>query len=93
MKRLVIFASGSGTNAENIVNYFRKNNQAETVLILSNKQDAKVLDRATKLEIPSVYFTSESDIYNNVKSYNCFLTASLILFILAGFYGDFMKKF
>lgn len=78
MKRLVIFASGSGTNAENIVNYFRKNNQAETVLILSNKQDAKVLDRATKLEIPSVYFTRTIFI-TTIKSYNCFLTPSLIL--------------
>ena len=91
MKRLVIFASGSGTNAENIVNYFRKNNQAETVLILSNKQDAKVLDRATKLESPSVYFT-RTDLYNNDKVLQLLLDAKPDLIILAGFLWRFPEE-
>ena len=36
MKKIVIFASGSGSNAERIATYFRENNQAEVSLILSN---------------------------------------------------------
>ena len=47
MKRIVIFASGSGTNAENIIKYFKNNALANVVSVLSNKSDAKVLDKAS----------------------------------------------
>ena len=57
MKRMVVFASGSGTNAENIIKYFQKTNLAEVTLVLSNKSDAKVLYRAEKLSVPSESFT------------------------------------
>ena len=51
MKRIVILASGSGTNAENIVKYFAGSNDVEIVSILSNKKDAYVLTRAANLGI------------------------------------------
>lgn len=58
-KRIVIFASGSGTNAENIIKYFQRTQFAEVVLVLSNKNDAKVLERAENLQVSSNSFTKE----------------------------------
>jgi phosphoribosylglycinamide formyltransferase-1 len=57
MKRIVILASGSGTNAENIVKYFAGSNDVEIVSILSNKKDAYVLTRAANLGISHASFT------------------------------------
>ncbi len=53
---LAIFASGSGTNAENIARYFGPDRFIHVVLILSNKPDAYVLTRAESLGIPTVVF-------------------------------------
>jgi len=53
----VLFASGNGSNAEEIIRYFKKNNQGTVVAIFSNKPDAKVLDRAKNHNIPSVVFS------------------------------------
>lgn len=58
-KRIVIFASGNGTNAENIIKYFQSTDFAEVVLVLSNKKDAKVLDRARNLDVTGISFTKE----------------------------------
>lgn len=58
-KRIVIFASGSGTNAENIIRYFKDSDFAEVVLVLSNKKGAKVLDRAKILNVEAFSFTKE----------------------------------
>ncbi len=52
-KRIVIFASGSGTNTQNLIQYFQQGKFAEVVLVLSNKKDAKVLDRAKTLKYQS----------------------------------------
>ena len=52
MKRIAIFASGSGTNAENIIKYFKNNNLILLITaVLSNKKDAKVLDKAKRLKV------------------------------------------
>lgn len=58
-KRIVIFASGSGTNTENIIKYFQRTQFAEVVLVLSNKNDAKVLERAEKLNVKAASFNKE----------------------------------
>lgn len=52
MKRIAIFASGSGSNAENIVNYFSDNEKIDVVFILTNNPHAKVIERAKKLDVP-----------------------------------------
>ncbi|UAB82025.1 phosphoribosylglycinamide formyltransferase [Marixanthomonas sp. SCSIO 43207] len=58
-KRIVIFASGSGTNTENIIKHFKQSTIAEVVLVLSNKKDAAVLQKAKKHNIKSLYFDRE----------------------------------
>ena len=83
MTKLAILASGSGSNAENIANYFANNNNVEISLIVSNKKDAFVLERAKKLNIPSAVFTNkqmkeETDLLETLKKEADFI-------ILAGF--------
>jgi phosphoribosylglycinamide formyltransferase-1 len=50
---IAILASGSGSNAENIIHYFEKNNSVKISLVISNKKNAYVLERARRLNIPS----------------------------------------
>lgn len=57
--RIAIFASGSGTNAEQIMLRFQQHTQTEVALILSNKVDAFVLERAKKFGVPSKVFNRE----------------------------------
>jgi len=66
MKRIVILASGSGTNAENIIKYFKNNKLISVVQVLSNKKDAKVLERAKRLNISSINF-NKSDFFTSDK--------------------------
>lgn len=54
---LAIFASGSGTNCENIIHYFQSSERVNVALVVSNKADAPVLDRAQKLEVPVAVVT------------------------------------
>lgn len=56
MTNIAIFASGSGSNAENIADYFKGNANFRVALILSNKLDAYVHERAKSLCIPSFTF-------------------------------------
>ena len=50
--RIVVLASGSGTNAEVIFNYFRNHPLIEVVLLVCNNPEAQVLERAQKFGIP-----------------------------------------
>jgi len=56
MKRIVIFASGSGTNAENLIRFFQNNDNVEVIQVLTNNPYAKVLDRAMRLSISALSF-------------------------------------
>ncbi len=59
MIKIAIFASGSGSNAENIIRYFLNDKNVKITYILSNKRDAFVLERAKKLGINSQVFTNK----------------------------------
>jgi len=56
MRNLAIFASGSGTNAENLISYFSVHPEFRVAVVLCNKPDAFVLQRAERLGVPSVVF-------------------------------------
>lgn len=83
MHSLIIFASGKGSNAAAIIDYFKKTGGARVSLIVSNKPDAGVLDIAKREEIPFLivdrHTINETLILEQLVSYE----PSLI--ILAGF--------
>ena len=58
--RLAILASGSGSNAENIIRFFSSEKRVEIGLIISNKSDALVHQRAKRFGIPSFTFSRET---------------------------------
>ncbi|WP_299776688.1 phosphoribosylglycinamide formyltransferase [uncultured Formosa sp.] len=91
MKRIVIFASGSGSNAENLIKYFKTKTNASVTLVLTNNPQAKVLDRCKKLEVSAlsfnkVAFTKTDNVLNLLKS------AKPDLIILAGFLWKFPEQ-
>lgn len=56
MKKILLFASGTGSNVENIIQYFKKNNAVTIVGIFSNNPEAKVLEKAKNHNINSLVF-------------------------------------
>lgn len=87
-KRIIIFASGSGTNAENIIRYFNKTNVAKVVLVLSNKKEAPVLERAKNLGVEVVHFT-KNDLFVSGQILKTIRKAKPDLIVLAGFLWKF----
>ena len=88
MKRVVIFASGSGSNAENLIKFFQNSDNASVIQVLTNNPRAKVLDRCKKLKVSAlsfnkIAFTETDDVLNILKS------ANPELIILAGFLWKF----
>jgi phosphoribosylglycinamide formyltransferase-1 len=84
MKKIAIFASGSGTNAESIIKYFSDNKNINVELILSNKPDAFVLERAKKYQIPYTIFTKK-ELYESENVKNLLVDKQIDLIVLAGF--------
>ena len=83
MRRIVILASGSGTNAENIIKYFNFNDLITVVQVLSNKKDAKVHERSKRLGVRSISFNRD-DFYKSDNVLNM-LKENADYVILAGF--------
>jgi phosphoribosylglycinamide formyltransferase-1 len=84
MIRIAIFASGSGSNAENIANYFKNNSNVDVSLILTNNPNAYVLERAKNLGIKSLVFTKDD--FSKTDNILQFLIKNDInLIVLAGF--------
>ncbi|MCM5662547.1 phosphoribosylglycinamide formyltransferase [Galbibacter mesophilus] len=83
MKNIVIFASGSGTNAENIIKHFEKSSLAEVTLVLSNKRDAMVLNRANNYGKSAISFNKIA--FNNGHILQILQTLKPDLIVLAGF--------
>ena len=84
MSKIAIFASGSGSNAENIVNYFKPTHSTSDFLFLTNKADAKINERAKRLGVSIVVF-SKSEFYDDdivlakLRDFSCDIV------VLAGF--------
>ncbi len=83
MKKIVIFASGSGSNAENIITYFSGNKEVTFPCIFCNKEDAYVRVRAEKLGVPFRYFTKEE--WKNGEVTRLVEEINPDLIVLAGF--------
>jgi len=83
MKRIAIFASGSGSNAENIINYFNKTQTATVSKVYCNNKDAGIFDRCKRLKVDCALFSRE-DFFKTEKILSQ-LKESADVIILAGF--------
>ena len=83
-QKIAIFASGSGTNAENIAEYFSGSPEKAVTLILSNNKNAGVFGRAERLNIPSVLF-SKDEFYQSQNVLDILKQEKIDLIVLAGF--------
>ncbi|MFH1321035.1 MAG: phosphoribosylglycinamide formyltransferase [Bacteroidota bacterium] len=83
-KNIAIFASGSGTNTENIINYFKNNDRVNIALIISNKKDALVIKRAEKHKIPT-FILNREEFYETQNLLTPLNNYKIDLIVLAGF--------
>jgi phosphoribosylglycinamide formyltransferase 1 len=84
MRNIAIFASGSGTNAENIIKFFSTSKMARVSLVLSNKREAYVLKRAAALNVRSVFF-DRKELYEKDKVLRYLSMYKIDFIVLAGF--------
>ena len=84
MKKIAIFASGSGSNAENIIQYFDQKPQFCVKSVFCNVPDAYVLERAKKYRIPSFVFNRE-EFRNPDKVFRQLQEQEIDFIVLAGF--------
>ncbi|WP_295773303.1 phosphoribosylglycinamide formyltransferase [uncultured Mucilaginibacter sp.] len=82
--RIAIFASGSGSNAQKLMEYFKNHNDGEVVLVLTNNPDAYVLQRADNFEIPTHVFTRE-EFFKTDEVVKLLKNVQADLIVLAGF--------
>jgi len=84
MKNIAIFASGSGTNAENLTRFFRTSPFGRVRILLTNRADAGVIGRAESLEVESFVFTREQ-FCNSDEVLDVLIERDIDFIVLAGF--------
>lgn len=84
MQRIAIFASGSGTNAQRIIEHFQAHPTIRVTLLLCNNPGAYVLERAKTLKIPAVMF-SRDDLYQSSHLLDILSVQGIDFLVLAGF--------
>lgn len=84
MTNIAIFVSGSGTNCENIIRYFKGNTENRVALVISNKADAYALVRAEKMGVPSVV-VSKAELNDEAYMTTLLGNYSIGFLVLAGF--------
>jgi len=83
-KKIAIFASGSGSNAQNIIEYFSEKKTVIVDSLWSNKSDAFALERARKFKVETFIFNREEFENSNVI-FNKLKERDVDLIVLAGF--------
>lgn len=83
MKQLAIFASGSGSNAENLVRYFEEHKTIRISIVVSDRKQAFVFERMKNLGIPS-YYMSRDD-FDNGSVLKLLREKQIDFIVLAGF--------
>ena len=91
MKQIVIFASGSGSNTQQITEFFLSSNVARVMMIYSNREDAFVLQRAGRMNIPTMVF-NRSVFYETDIVLNQLNLLQPDLLVLAGFLWKIPEK-
>ena len=83
MKRIIVFASGSGTNAENIIKFFNHSKTARVTKVLCNNEHAKVFERCKNLNIDCLHFNKTA--FNTTNFVLDLLKKEADFIVLAGF--------
>ncbi|MFW0716945.1 phosphoribosylglycinamide formyltransferase [Pedobacter sp. N23S346] len=83
-KRIAIFASGSGSNAQKLMEHFKRSNDIEISLVLTNNADAYVLQRADNFEIPTHIF-DKHEFYKTEEVIDLLKNLDIDFIVLAGF--------
>ncbi len=81
---IAIFVSGSGSNCENIIQYFQNNKQANIALVVSNRSDAYALVRAQRLNVPTKVLP-KADFNNQEMVMKLMADYRIDFIVLAGF--------
>lgn len=89
--RIAIFASGNGTNAETIINYFRGHPTISVAAVLSNNPNAFVLERARKHDVPTFVF-NRNEFYHTSQVTDLLRDLGVSHLVLAGFLWLLPKK-
>ncbi len=84
MRNIAIFASGSGTNAENLIHFFRTSPFGQVSLVLTNRPDAGVIQRAQTLDTECVVF-NRRQFYDTNEVVDLLVERGIEFIILAGF--------
>ncbi|MDJ1503931.1 phosphoribosylglycinamide formyltransferase [Xanthocytophaga agilis] len=84
MTSIAIFASGSGSNAQKIMEYFDNHPSIQVKLVLSNKEDAPVLLRAANFMVPTYVFDRKT-FYETTKVEEELASYKIDYIVLAGF--------
>lgn len=90
-KNIVLFASGSGSNVENIVRYFQNTPDIAISAILTNKRDAQVLERCDQLKVNGLYF-NRTAFYDSDCVLDILIAFNPDLIVLAGFLWKIPEK-
>ena len=83
-KRIAVFASGFGTNAERIMSHFRAHEFGDISIVLSNKPDAMVLEVAARFNVSTHVFDRDT-FYNSKEIRDLLQGLGISLIVLAGF--------
>jgi phosphoribosylglycinamide formyltransferase-1 len=84
MKRIVIFASGSGSNALNLIQYFNQGSAAKVVAVFSNKKEAGVVQKAIDNHVDLMCF-NRHDFYQSNNVIDLVNSCQPDIIVLAGF--------
>ena len=84
MKKIAIFASGAGSNAENIITYFANRTDGRVAVVLTNSPTAPVIQRAQRLGVECIVFNRD-DFFRSDRIVDALRDRGVDFVVLAGF--------
>lgn len=93
MKKIAIFASGSGSNAENIVNFFHEGNRIRVDMVVIDRQNIGVIERMERIGVPVYYYPRKTWREDPEQIIDLLRAHDIELIALAGFLSILHDKF
>ena len=91
MKNIAVFASGSGTNAINLINHFKNSDRAWVTVIFCNNPEAGIIKKAGLESVPVVLFDRQ-ELYESKHIDNTLEQLNIDVIVLAGFLWLFPER-